>query len=301
MTTNINKEAINAGCDYLLSTQSSAGFWIDFDLPTGKSDAWVTAFVALSLSYANKIMHSTKITASIHLAIKWLTCNRHYRAGWGYNEKTGPDADTTGYVVSLLTKYQYPIHSNDYQFLLSLQTDSGGFATYPKEDAWGLAHPDVTPIVFSALNDENRTSILSSTENYLRNNQVKPGFWPAYWWKNCHYSTYHNLKLAIELNIIEAPGELQIPQEHAFSVESAFDLAWLTASASLYSNGAYYDALSQELLTLQQPTGYWPGGDNLRVTDSNCEQPWVMPMGKYYADKQHSITTASSIWTLSLN
>lgn len=296
-------ESISRGCGYLLDTQNAAGYWTDFELPTGSSDAWVTAFVALSLSHANTRIHSTEIASSIQSAICWLTGERHYAAGWGYNQSTGPDADTTGYVVSLLKKHKYPVDSCDYQFLLDLHADSGGFATYPKEDAWGLAHPDVTPIAFSALNNGSKLKMLSKTAGYLHNNQIEPGFWPAYWWKNCHYSTYHNLKLAIELGLAEAPVELKLPRRHSFLIESAFDLAWLTASASLYSNRDYYDLLCAELLALQQPSGFWPGGANLRVTDPHCAQPWetsATPVGKYYVDKEHSITTASSIWTLSL-
>ncbi len=295
-------DVIAGGCDYLISKQHLDGYWCDFELPTGKSDAWVTAFVALSLTHANVNVQSKKITEAIRCAIQWLVSHRDYASGWGYNRITGADADTTAYVLTLLRENDYPMNRNDVAFLVSLQCPCGGFSTYAEKSAWGQPHPDVTPVAFVALQGSKTDSLTEEVMvHYLDENQWAPGFWPSYWWKNCFYSSYHNLKLSIDLGAIDRPKSLGLPTGDGFAVESAFDLAWLTATASLYSDKAYGVVLSEELILLQQPEGYWEGAGNLRVTDPACISPWINPVGKYYVDFQHSITTASAVWALSLH
>ena len=51
-------------------------------------------------------------------------------------------------------------------------------------------------------------------------------------------------------------------------------------------------ALCAELLSHQHSDGSWPGGRNLRVTDSDCHEPWIESRGEFYEDLAGTITTA---------
>src|SRR3712207_6308155 len=151
------RDAITAAIDYLLLRQATDGHWEDFDLPTGRSDAWVTAYVGLVLAHAAPDW--PEAGGATRRAASWLARTRPYPVGWGYNASTGPDADSTSYALLLLRAAGLAARDDDEKWLLSLWRPGEGFATYPGPEGWAHAHPDVTPVGYCALSPASRVRL----------------------------------------------------------------------------------------------------------------------------------------------
>jgi len=290
---------IDAGVDYLLSTQYGDGHWEDFDLPVGRADAWVTAYVGLALQTVHRYRaHGCALSAAVRAAA-WLCRGRSYPAGWGYNGITGPDADSTAYSLHLLRAVGHTVRDEDVQWLIGRWQPSGGFATYDRPDSWGMAHPDVTPAVFRALPPALQRGLLPGVMQYLLRTRDPDGTWPAYWWRTRHYSTFLNHRLARDLGMRIASPCTTVTCEASRRVYSAFDLVFVAANALLdFGLSDSTRALIHILLDLQRSDGSWAGADNLRVTRHDADAPWESPPGRLYTDVNNLITTASAVQML---
>jgi hypothetical protein len=291
--------AIEAGCAYLLRSQHADGLWQDYELPTGRSDAWVTGFVGLALAGLARHGGSQEAAMAADRAARWLADHRAYAAGWGYNAETGPDADSTGYALRLLHATGRAGTPDDEAWILDRWQPDGGFATYEGPGGWGVAHPDVTPIAFAALSRRSRERLKPDLMRAMAASRDADGSWPSYWWRTRHYSTYLNGRLAQSMGLGLAPSRPVVSLENDRSVHSAFDLAFVTGNASLHDpRGRTCRELAATLLTTQNAEGFWPGGANLRVTRHDTPDPWNDPEGEFYADLDHLITTASAVLVL---
>jgi len=297
------RTAINAGIDYLLQAQCTDGHWEEFDLPIGRSDAWMTAYVGLALATTQQTAElsalSQVVKASCQQATRWLQQTRPYTHGWGFNSQSGADADSTAQGLWLLRTYGTVLPADEDWLYRHWQPD-GGFATYLTDDAWGIAHPCITPLVFLALPTHYQTQLQSAVLAYVQQTRQPDGTWPAYWWRSCHYSTYWNLML---LNYLGEPLDTQahpVGFIEPLRVHSLFDLAHVTGIMVLKLGLSEVTLrLIEEILRQQLPNGSWPGGLNLRVTHHQCEQPWQAPLGELYEDDNHLLTTATVIRILS--
>lgn len=292
-------QRITAAVEYLLDLQQPDGSWHDYQLPVGRATQWVTAFVGLALAQASVDDRRPEARAGCERAARWLTRTRTYSAGWGYNEKTGVDADSTGLALRLLRAVGHPVEPRDEQRLLAQWREGGGFATYDGPGYWGVAHPCVTAVAFMALTSEDRCRLSSELDQYLRRVKRSDGIWPAYWWRTHFYSTYHHMTLLRTLGLsgsfADPVGELVIPKD-----ATAFDLAYAVGIEHLRApSSPLASELLAQLLKRQLPDGSWCGDYNLRVTDPGCTKPWVDPQGQLYRDLFGTITTASAIMVLS--
>jgi hypothetical protein len=299
MQSNRVAEAIDAGVRYLLAHRFSDGHWEDFDLPVGRSDAWVTAYVGLALAAAAG--HDSRPCASSAAAgaADWLATHRPYAAGWGYNHTTGPDSDSTAYALLLLRVAARPIPPDDENWLCDRWQATGGFATYARPDAWGMAHPDVTPVAFRALSPGARQRLQPRLVDYLLRTRRTDGTWPAYWWRTAHYCTFLNNSLLRDLGLRVGSCPPVVSADEAHGVHSAVDLVFVTANALLDPElSPLAGALVSELLAEQHPNGHWAGAPNLRVMRHDAKDPWSHPCGRLYADTNHLFTTASAVQVL---
>lgn len=290
---------LDAAVEYLLDLQQPDGSWHDYQLPVGRATQWVTAFVGLALAQASAANRLPEARAAAERAAEWLTRTRAYPAGWGYNEKTGVDADSTGLVLRLLRAVGYAVEPRDEQRLLAQWREGGGFAAYNSPHYWGAAHPCVTAVAFMALSSEDRRRLSSELEEYLRRVAQPDGTWPAYWWRTHFYSTYHFMvllrRLGLQASFSDPVGELATPDD-----VSAFDLAYAVGIEHLRAPSSQgFAELLARLLERQRADGSWCGGYNLRVTDPSCAQPWIEPQGQLYRDIFGTITTASAVMILS--
>jgi hypothetical protein len=289
-------KATSEAVEYLFAQQQNDGHWEDFQLPMGASDEWVTAFVGEALAMIIACPLWSRFSDPLSHAIQWLLKNRHYRRGWGFNARTGPDADSTAYVLRLLRRFKIDIGADDESWLQERWHPDGGIATYEGPAAWGMPHPDVTAVAFQAFSSQLQQQLLPSFQEYLIRTRRPDGTWPAYWWRTCHYSTFHSLSLARSILL---PGEnsarviVEAPDRQIYT---AFDLAYAAGISYMRSGVSTWTLHLLKLLLMQQiPGGGWQGGFNLRVTHHECYAPWEKPEGNLYKDINGLITTASAL------
>jgi hypothetical protein len=295
--------SLAAGVDYLLARQAADGHFEDYRLPVGRSDQWITAVAGATLAGVGHRFARTEVARAARRAADWLLCARSYPAGWGFNGITGPDADSTAWTLHLLAAVDVPARASDVEWLLG-QHRHGGFATYDRDDGWGRPHPDVTPLAFLALPSSARDAIAAAVTAFSRDACVDGRWWPAYWWRNCHYSTYWNLRLARELGWdgLAPPPCVSDAPPHA--VSSCFDLAHLVGIAHIGCRAPDLASdLADQLCSHQRSDGSWPGSDDLRVTDPRLREPWREALdddrSARFVDVESILTTASVVAILS--
>ncbi len=291
--------AIHASASYLISHQAVDGHWEDYSLPVGPSDAWVTAYVGLALSYASPHEGATAPKSAAVRAASWLVTNRPYAAGWGYNARTGPDADSTAHVIALLQATGTSEEERDSDWLLRRWQPDGGFATFEGPEAWGKAHADITPICFRVLPRHHRAALEGNLIGFLTRMRRDDGSWPSYWWRTGFYSTYACLALLRDLKFEPIPSLRLSGMKEITSIGSSFDLAFATGIAALQGDDLLCAALARELLRHQNTDGSWDGGKELRVTEATCSRPWEDPRGELYRDLKGLISTATCLAILS--
>ncbi len=291
------RTALASGINYLLGCQAEDGRWEDYRLPTGASDAWVTAYVGFVLLRVTEPGIVQDARAAARQAARWLSLHRPYPAGWGYNGITGPDTDSTALGLRLLKGAGQLTHPGDEEWLRARWQPGGGFATYTGPAAWGIAHVDVTPDAYLALGATGQEELRDELITYLLHRRLPNGTWPAYWWRSNLYSTRACLELLVALDArdvlveIEDGGTIAIKSE--FEMALALEIAVLSAG-----HQGIVGELAEELTRRQLQNGGWRGGDNLRVTDPKCYAPWEHPVGKLYRDDRGLLTTATAVRAL---
>jgi prenyltransferase beta subunit len=146
--------AIRKGVQFLIKMQSPDGAWRDFALEPGESDSWVTAYVGGCLSRVLLELTTPGHDEALNRAIQWLRGVMRAGGGWGYNGNCPVDSDSTALSVLLLSCSENSLPEMCYDRLLEFQRTDGGFATFERRDpanAWGVSHPDVSPVVLHAL------------------------------------------------------------------------------------------------------------------------------------------------------
>ena len=265
--------------------------WRDYDdSPLGTSDQWVSAFVAGALAHPG-LFKVPNANATARRAARRLLVGRTFEAGFGFNERAGPDADSTAHALILQRRLGMPVEANDVRFLRAHFRANGGCATYLRADAWGVAHVDVTPVAFLALPKADCTELGGRVRRFSDLCREGDGGWPAYWWRGRDYSTYWNLRLMRTL-----VGPRHLPSEDARPRETAFEVAYALAASTV--SGCTDNLLAQQLVELQGRDGSWSGAPNLRVTDPRCYRPWEASAGTYLTDNRSAVTTASALVAL---
>lgn len=288
---------------YLVAHQEPCGRWVDYRLPVGSSDEWMTGFVGFACvdaaSRLPRAIASAALDASARAA-DWLTRHRAYEYGWGFNGVTGPDADSTAWALRLHAALRLVIRDGDVAFLLSHWIDGAGFATYRRPDAWGNPHPDVTPIAALALPPELRGRLRPAIIDVIMRSRRADGSWPSYWWRGCHYSTASNAELLARWEVAAGvpirPDLVAIPTPY-----SSLDVACALSTACFFREAPQVRAqLADALQARQRDDGSWLGGEDLRVTDPGCHRPWLESAGRLYRDVNGLLTTAASLRAVAL-
>jgi hypothetical protein len=285
------RSAVADAVGYLQSIQSQDGSWTDFHLPVGGSDQWVTACAALALAQCGETPGSGATAAAVKGAT-WLSENRTYKEGWGYNGATGPDSDSTALAIALLDELGMLVADRDRAFLRNHWRDGDGIATFDGPEAWGAGHWDVTPWGYHGMLPEDRESYRERFLLALWNNRLGNGFWRAYWWRNPYYSTFVTLEVLERLSIPEPEALHQ--SAPSIQIDNAFDLGCYIGIESLRDpSDRRIGGHLRTLLNWQEGDGRWRCAANLRVTDHHCYAPWERPEGAYYEDQQSVLTTAT--------
>ncbi len=295
------EESITTGLRYIIEHQHDDGHWEDFQLPPGRSDMWVTAYIGLKLKEISERLNLTGFKLQLDKAAVWLEQKRCGGVGWGYNESCAPDADSTSFVLLFLSAMKRDIPDKDIHSLVNFVADDGGVRTYNIQDPtdfWGISHPDVTPVAglaFLRLLPNNR-SILNGIRKYVTVNQNENGSWNSYWWNTFLYSTNQNLSFLVESGY---PAKLDILRDTVLSAKcnSPFQTALCLNCRRLLSIPA--DGIPEILTEGQQQSGSWTSIPMLRVTYSSMAEPWLLEdSGKLYRDENELYTTITILDSL---
>ncbi len=288
--------ALARAAGYLVSIQEPDGCWRDYhDRPVGPSDQWVTAYVALALSELPPSVHCGAPDAGAD----WLLRNHCWAEGWGYNAHTGVDADSTAHAVLLLAARDRRIPASCAVWLGERWHRDGGFATYPRADAWGIGHPCVTPVVWEALVAAGHHEFDERAKVYLQRTMRSDGRWNAYWWRGTAYATSAALRALARRNGVVPVRSSAPAADGAHGAHSAFEVACEIATMCFRAQAIDADhELLRSLLWRQRADGSWPGADNLRLTAPECHAPWEHACGSRYVDWCGTITTATCVRAL---
>lgn len=291
--------AIERGLAFLLRMQKPSGAWVDFRLPAGQSDEWVTAYVAYYLSFF------PTTAEGLENAAEFLKRRFSPAKGWGHNLRNVRDGDSSIWVSLFLNKiHQAP----NLTFLERYKASEGGVFTYVDTDAemqamtglppdasftgWKSEHPCVTA-AYALAGDPK-------AKKYLIKKQHSEGYVPAYWWSTPAYSTALAVE-AVDSTEIDfharaaAWAELQL----APAAKNPFQLALLLRI--LHKSGKNLHLIreiSAKLRALQQADGSFEGTAGLRIPKPKQQE--ISVSDPIYQDQNRIFTTATVLYALHL-
>jgi hypothetical protein len=266
------QSAIRKAVDALLEQQDKDGFWHEFDLKPGPSDAWTTAWVGWCLcrTLGIDLRQEARIRQSCRYAASVVWSSRA-QGGWGYNRSTGPDADTTAWVLRFLSSCGYRVDPTGY--LAPYVDPGGGVHTFRELDfgAWTDAHDDVAANAGLALATSSASRLIAPVRERL----VQRFPIVTYWWSTSTYG------LAWCVRFLNASGGLpckvrSLARSSIFNLqesESAFEAAHqILAVLETEQSSTAALALVNRLLDLAGPQG-WEGSSCLLVPGRKEGEP----------------------------
>jgi hypothetical protein len=286
--------AICRGIDFLLQQQDKDGFWREFDLQPGASESWTTAWVGwcLTRAFARGRTRQFQIHESCKRAAVTLWRSRH-EDGWGYNRGTGPDADTTSWVLRFLSACGFRVEPTMY---LAPHVDTGGGVhTFlePGFGSWTDAHDDVAANAGLALLTTSASPLLVARVKHRLARRF-PG--ETFWWSTPTYGAAWTLRFlrasgGISHHIRKAAQNwiADLPES-----DSSFEVAHrLVAVVETEASNCAAVGLVNQLLDLAGPHG-WPGSSLLLVPPRDSG-----PQSAPNPELRGLMTTAICVWTLS--
>jgi hypothetical protein len=274
-------DATAAALDFLLAAQDSRGAWRDFFLPATESDGWVTGYVGLALAESGDSRGAEAAGRA------WSHLQRAAKpdGGWGYNDATPTDADSTLWALRLaaaIGESDSPVAREGRACLERHRCPGGGIATYASADgprnyvglpasvdfsAWALPHVCVSAAAAGLpgfLDEDLRAWLLA--------HQGEDGAWPSYWWFDSGYATAEAVEAL-------GPGtHRDRAVAHAAtrldSATPAFGLAHALRILALDETAREAAATAAALLcAAQEPNGSWRASARLRVPAPDCATP----------------------------
>lgn len=272
--------------DFLADHQNHDGFWRDYRLEPGASDAWITACVGFGLLHVEGYRDAIFKAADALLSVR-------RPQGWGYNALAACDADTTAWVIRFLASIGAVNSTEAVNLIRRYMTPSHRVRTFASSErfgSWAAAHDEVTPVAAMALLLCGASEPVQS----LRQNCIAQERWRPFWWQCYSYVSAHNLEFLYVSGGI--PESVRKRENKAFrslcvsTAPSSFDLAHrLTAARYLGESVS-----SSTLLQMQQNDGSWPASSELFVPnqrDGNIKGP-------SHADTNRLLSTAMAMLAL---
>lgn len=299
------ERAISASLRYVTSNQSEDGSWVDWQLPVGESDAWITGYVGYKLRFLPSLLKS-EAEVFMSKAYGWLLEHEYAEGGWGYNEGVGSDADSTAFAILFLASEGKIAHARSFDCLKRFQMEDGGFSTYvakSKHDSWGVSHPDVTPIALLALLTKygvDDVSVSRGIEYVLRHRSLE-GWWDSFWWDSCLYSTQANVSFLNSAKVTwDVTGTIEFL--NLVKTKNAFEDALLISIMLEIPHDPLMKKacqLADHLIKEQDQDGSWRSEPILRVTRNNCFEPWAQKSsGNLFGDPKRLLTSSTILDSL---
>jgi hypothetical protein len=264
--------AIGTGADALLELQDRDGFWREFDLKPGASEAWVTGWVGWCLRASRyRVDQRFHVRESCRRAIAALLAIKQ-PDGWGYSRRTGPDADTNAWVLRFLASCGLKVDALAY---LKPYIDPGGGVhtfTEPGFGDWTNAHDDVAANVGLAFVEAGQKPREAAAIAARLAQRFPP---ETYWWSTPEYGAAWTLRCLTSFGGI--PPSVRASAHdwiaHRPAPATAFETAHrLIALQSLNASQASCLGLANALVELAGPAG-WAGGVYLLVPPTSHGPP----------------------------
>jgi hypothetical protein len=307
------EDAINClerGLKAVMNAQRKDGVWSDFNIPRmGPSDAWVTAHVGLRLATLPHPFSRLVPRKELEEAGRFLhSC---WRNGWGYNQRSPIDADSTAHGCLFLRAIGANVPSNLPDVLLGFQQLDGGISTFVSQGdlssktSWCISHPDVTPVVLRSLipfcHDSRIKEAVRRAAKRMLSDRLADGSWPAFWWDLRWYTLSQWVQACEAMNVSPPPivfgKRFEIDQRFNCELDAAL---LLEAAVRLRSLDLARD-LATRLINCQGSTGFWSSAPILRVTSRDVFRPWeVENSGPLYVDTSGVYSAATILSSLAL-
>lgn len=202
----INK-SINEGVAFIERNIGEDELWADFMTTAGTGKYWVTFYIAYQLA-----------TAEFNLPALEKIYDRIFdlQLTGSYNESIPEDGDTLNFMVGFMKSYKGSMPLEAKQNWLKHMKPNGGWATYIHEAAlrsrlnlhdnvsmagWTSPKTCLTATACKMLSFfEGFEKEKSDTEQYLRGNQNKDGYWESYWWTSPIYATSWAIQSLCRIN-----------------------------------------------------------------------------------------------------
>jgi hypothetical protein len=266
--------ATNRAIQFLLSGQTSEGYWHDYYLEVGSSRAWTTAYIAFRLSPYQ--YHGT-VNRSLGKAQKALRRIMGEK-GWGYNLITDSDADSTAWSLRFLQTMRDPLVSEiGTDLLRQFVSERGEVRTFSENryGRWSNAHIDVAPVVGMAL-AEGCFDKTCTNEIY---SQVitafdKGNIIEAFWWDTELYAWAMALEFLYKINasrkatksiarhFLDLSWKCNIPFQTALLIHATSYAHMITSTSP---NIHEIEKFLEELLMYQVDNGSWPGTAAMKI------------------------------------
>jgi hypothetical protein len=242
--------------------------WIDFNLPVGKSDVWVSSFILFHLRNGKL----TKEQKSEYVSVQnWLVKQLKLN-GWGYNSLTPADTDST--CLALLTcEISREKAIQVLRYLDEHCKLENGFSTYSNEvykGKWSEAADDVSPYVLLA---KKRWGEKMDEQDllFIRKNQHAKGSWKSYWWATDLYAIYGYLQF--QNNAVCYDLEKTKEYLNNYVPSNNFERALLILCLIEIKSVKSLDQLIKKMLDDQLDSGLWEGSAILKLPDASIDDP----------------------------
>ena len=266
---------------------------------------WTTAYVGYRLASLCGTRHET-LAPALARAAAWLQSTTLPGGGWGYSAVAGCDADSTALAIIFLRSVGKELPAGAVATLVRHQQDDGGFATFTPErshGAWIVSHPDVTATALGALarlECADTAESLNRGLRYLWQHRATDEMWRSYWWTSPLYATE---AVSACLAALDQPlpaaelGETLSAWRDCSVFDAALRLLMLERIGAAGS-----EATRECVLTLQQTQladGGWPSAAELRLTDRQVYEPWLIAnSGPVFLDERRLFTTVTAMSAL---
>jgi hypothetical protein len=277
------------GKQFLLSRQNETGFWQDYLLPPGVSEAWTTSVVGWALSQPPIIPGTVP---ALHNATNALhRCGKS--KGWSYNTRTAVDADSTAWTLRLLVLLDDLRGIDPIGCLTGFINRNHSIRTFQdpiRFGTWAETHHDVMPLIGTVLLEcGGNSALITNLRNTCLAGRRHNKLWKAFWWTTDSYAINRNLEF------LEASGGIpkeiyNLSRDWLISKpkpQSAFEAAQdLMVSITLSLDIPTYAHI---LLEFQQEEGNWPSSNVLIVPGQRLRP---RRSKNTYADIHSLMTTA---------
>lgn len=259
--------AIATAGRFLTERQDPDGYWRDYNLEPGRSEAWITGCVGYALCLHDHVPQPWRV--AIDRAAAALLASRR-PSGWGYNRRTACDADSTSWAVRFLVRADAFDDLRGASLLGPYVTSTGAVRTFDTPErfgSWAMQHDEVTPVAGLALLATGEHQLAGQLRASVLKSWVAGYGWSPFWWNTGAYVSAQSLEFLAASGGI--PEELAVDERarllQAGAPGSAFEAAQQLVAAVHLGLAREVLHAGNHLLGLQADDGGWPPSPALLV------------------------------------